>query len=65
MLVTRFIIRLSPREYEWELMPLGIDQIVSALIWSPLGWGRLTGKIRAPALPAGEPLIRPRIWSAS
>src|SRR6266536_855011 len=37
---------LVGREYEWELMPLGIDQKVSALIWSPLGWGRLTGKIR-------------------
>jgi len=34
------------REYEWELMPLGADQGVGALIWSPLGWGRLTGKIR-------------------
>ncbi len=32
---------LIGREYEWELMPLGIDQKVSALIWSPLGWGRL------------------------
>ena len=37
---------LVGREYEWELMPLGIDQRVSALVWSPLGWGRLTGKIR-------------------
>ena len=37
---------LVGREYEWELMPLGLDQHVSALIWSPLGWGRLTGKIR-------------------
>ena len=37
---------LVGREYEWELMPLGLDQKVSALIWSPLGWGRLTGKIR-------------------
>jgi aryl-alcohol dehydrogenase-like predicted oxidoreductase len=27
-------------------MPLGLDQKVGALIWSPLGWGRLTGKIR-------------------
>jgi len=27
-------------------MPLGIDQKVSALIWSPLGWGRLTARIR-------------------
>lgn len=37
---------LIGREYEWELMPLGIDQKVGALVWSPLGWGRLTGKIR-------------------
>lgn len=37
---------LVGRDYEWELMPLGLDQGVGALIWSPLGWGRLTGKIR-------------------
>lgn len=37
---------LIGREYEWELMPLDADQGVGALIWSPLGWGRLTGKIR-------------------
>jgi len=37
---------LIGREYEWELMPLALDQQVGALIWSPLGWGRLTGKIR-------------------
>jgi aryl-alcohol dehydrogenase-like predicted oxidoreductase len=37
---------LIGREYEWELMPLGVDQGVGALVWSPLGWGRLTGKIR-------------------
>jgi aryl-alcohol dehydrogenase-like predicted oxidoreductase len=37
---------LVGRDYEWELMPLGIDQGVGALVWSPLGWGRLTGKIR-------------------
>ncbi len=37
---------LIGREYEWELMPLGLDQEVGALVWSPLGWGRLTGKIR-------------------
>ncbi len=34
------------RDYEQELMPLGIDQGVGAIVWSPLGWGRLTGKIR-------------------
>ncbi|HEX2612695.1 MAG TPA: aldo/keto reductase [Fibrobacteria bacterium] len=37
---------LVGREYEWELMPLGIDQGVGAVVWSPLGWGRLTGKLR-------------------
>lgn len=37
---------LIGREYEWELMPLAQDQKVGALVWSPLGWGRLTGKIR-------------------
>jgi aryl-alcohol dehydrogenase-like predicted oxidoreductase len=36
---------LVGREYEWELMPLGLDRKVGALIWSPLGWGRLTGKV--------------------
>jgi aryl-alcohol dehydrogenase-like predicted oxidoreductase len=44
---------LIGRDYEWELMPLGIDQKVSAVVWSPLGWGRLTGKLRRGApLPA-------------
>ena len=42
---------LLNREYEWELMPLGLDQKVGALVWSPLGWGRLTGKLRR-----GQPL---------
>jgi aryl-alcohol dehydrogenase-like predicted oxidoreductase len=37
---------LVGRDYEWELMPLGIDQGVGAIVWSPLGWGKLTGKIR-------------------
>ena len=37
---------LIGREYEWELMPLGLDQGIGAVVWSPLGWGRLTGKIR-------------------
>jgi len=44
---------LIGRDYEWELMPLGLDQKVGALVWSPLGWGRLTGKVRrGQALPA-------------
>jgi aryl-alcohol dehydrogenase-like predicted oxidoreductase len=37
---------LIGRDYEWELMPLGIDQKVGAVVWSPLGWARLTGRIR-------------------
>jgi aryl-alcohol dehydrogenase-like predicted oxidoreductase len=37
---------LIGRDYEWELMPLAVDQKVGAVVWSPLGWGRLTGKIR-------------------
>lgn len=37
---------LVGRSYEWELMPLGLDQGVGAVVWSPLGWARLTGKIR-------------------
>ncbi|WP_026464296.1 aldo/keto reductase [Adhaeribacter aquaticus] len=37
---------LANREYEWELMPLGLDQQVGALVWSPLAAGRLGGKYR-------------------
>jgi aryl-alcohol dehydrogenase-like predicted oxidoreductase len=37
---------LVGRNYEWELMPLAIDQGIGCVVWSPLGWGRLTGKIR-------------------
>jgi aryl-alcohol dehydrogenase-like predicted oxidoreductase len=42
---------LVGREYEWELMPLGLEEGVGAVVWSPLGWGRLTGKARR-----GQPL---------
>jgi aryl-alcohol dehydrogenase-like predicted oxidoreductase len=42
---------LLGRDYEWDLMPFGLDQGVGALVWSPLGWGRLTGMIRR-----GQPL---------
>lgn len=48
---------LIGRDYEWELMPLARDQGVGALVWSPLGWGRLTGKLkRGQPLPAGSRL---------
>ncbi|MGI4813633.1 MAG: aldo/keto reductase [Janthinobacterium lividum] len=44
---------LIGRDFEHELMPLGLDQKVSTIVWSPLGWGRLTGKIRrGSALPS-------------
>jgi aryl-alcohol dehydrogenase-like predicted oxidoreductase len=44
---------LIGRDYEWELMPLALDQGLGAVVWSPLGWGRLTGKLRRGAgLPA-------------
>jgi aryl-alcohol dehydrogenase-like predicted oxidoreductase len=42
---------LVGRDYEWELMPLALDQKVGCVVWSPLGWGRLTGKLRR-----GQPL---------
>ncbi|TCU40157.1 aldo/keto reductase [Rhizobium azibense] len=42
---------LAGRDYEWELMPLAADQGVGALVWSPLAWGRLTGRVRR-----GQPL---------
>jgi aryl-alcohol dehydrogenase-like predicted oxidoreductase len=42
---------LIGRDYEWELMPLAYSEGVGAMVWSPLGWGRLTGKIRR-----GQPL---------
>jgi aryl-alcohol dehydrogenase-like predicted oxidoreductase len=45
---------LLGRDFEWELMPLGLDQGVGTLVWSPLGWGRLTGRLRRGELaPAG------------
>lgn len=48
---------LVGRDYEWELMPLGLDQGVGAVVWSPLGWGRLTGRIRrSRPLPEGSRL---------
>jgi len=50
---------LVGRDYEWDLMPLGAAEGVGALVWSPLGWGRLTGKIRrGQPLPQGSRLHR-------
>lgn len=48
---------LAGRDYEWDLMPLGLDQDVGAMVWSPLGWGRLTGRIgRDRPIPEGSRL---------
>jgi aryl-alcohol dehydrogenase-like predicted oxidoreductase len=48
---------LLGRDFEWELMPLGVEEGVGTIVWSPLGWGRLTGKIRrGTPLPAGSRL---------
>ncbi len=37
---------LLNRDFEWELMPLGIDQQVGTMVWSPLASGKLSGKYR-------------------
>ncbi len=56
---------LVGRDYEWELMPLALDQGVGALVWSPLGWGRLTGKIRrGHPLPEGSRLQNKSVHDA-
>jgi aryl-alcohol dehydrogenase-like predicted oxidoreductase len=49
---------LVERDYEWELMPLGLDQGLGLMVWSPLGWARMTGKIRR-----GEKIKEGRIAS--
>jgi len=46
---------LLAREYEWELMPLAMDQRVGTVVWSPLSGGRLSGKVgRNEAAPKGS-----------
>ncbi len=56
---------LVGRDFEWELMPLGLDQGVGTLVWSPLGWGRLTGKIRrGSGIPEGSRLNEKSVHDA-
>ena len=51
---------LAAREFEWELMPLALDQQVGTVVWSPLAQGRLSGKLRRGApVPSGSRLRRP------
>ncbi len=52
---------LLGREYEWELMPLAIDQNIGTVVWSPLGWGRLTGKIRRGQPPPATSRLRTQV----
>ena len=52
---------LISRDYEWELKPLGLDQGVAAVVWSPLGWGRLTGKIRRGSPPPQTSRLRSKL----
>jgi len=45
---------LAGRDYEWDLMPMAVDQGLATLVWSPLAGGRLSGKMRrGQAAPAG------------
>jgi aryl-alcohol dehydrogenase-like predicted oxidoreductase len=37
---------LIGRDYEWDLLPLALDQGIGTMAWSPLGYARLTGRIR-------------------
>lgn len=37
---------LLDRDFEWELMPLGIEEKLGTIVWSPLASGQLTGKYR-------------------
>jgi aryl-alcohol dehydrogenase-like predicted oxidoreductase len=55
---------LIGRDYEWELMPLALDQKVGAVVWSPLGWGRLTGKIRRGAAAARTSRLQSKVAAA-
>ncbi len=52
---------LIGRSYEWELMPLALDQKVGAVVWSPLGWARLTGKIRRGSPPPAESRLKSQL----
>jgi len=52
---------LVGRDYEWELMPLALDQNVGTVVWSPLGWGRLTGKYRRGQPPPAVSRLHTRV----
>jgi aryl-alcohol dehydrogenase-like predicted oxidoreductase len=50
---------LASREFEWELMPLALDQKVGTVVWSALAGGALSGKMRrGQPLPSGSRLAQ-------
>jgi aryl-alcohol dehydrogenase-like predicted oxidoreductase len=54
---------LTDRDFEWELMPLGLDQDVGTLVWSPLAGAKLSGKVgRKKAPPAGSRSATDASW---
>jgi len=54
---------LTDRDFEWELMPLGLDQNVGTLVWSPLAGAKLSGKVgRHKAPPAGSRSATDASW---
>ena len=54
---------LTDRDFEWELMPLGIDQNVGTLVWSPLAGAKLSGKVgRSKAAPADSRAATDASW---
>ena len=55
---------LAGREYEWELMPLALDQQVGTIVWSPLAGGRLTGKVRRNQPPPAESRVSVMVETA-
>ena len=54
---------LTDRDFEWELMPLALDQNVGTLVWSPLAGAKLSGKVgRSKAPPADSRSATDASW---
>jgi aryl-alcohol dehydrogenase-like predicted oxidoreductase len=48
---------LAARDYEWELMPLALDQKIGTVVWSALSAGALSGKLRRGKAPPSDSRI--------
>jgi aryl-alcohol dehydrogenase-like predicted oxidoreductase len=48
---------LATRDYEWELMPLALDQKIGTVVWSALSAGALSGKLRRGKAPPSDSRI--------